>query len=1315
MKKFLHLLVLFIFIFNTFNLCPKEALSASRAWSFDSGTDYSFDSEKMEVSVGQAQLVDTDNWYNTGYKFRRSITIDNTGNANTLTNYQVNVVLTGENFDFSHAQTAGQDIRFTDSTGTALIPYMFDAYSSESESANVWVNVPEITALESETIYVYYGNDSATDLQSGADTFELFDDFASDLTWDPQGTVLQASEDFDENNVHEPIVIYDTDPQILTDQTNVFKMWHTSGWENSVMNYAESVDGVTWVRYSGNPILTGFGRSFVLKHDGTYYMYTEDATQELDLYTSEDGVNFVLTKNSAIPRGGSGAWDNTAIVNNHVWVEGANDWKMIYEASGGVNPWALGLATSSDGITWTKYESNPVIDETGARGGPFVTKIGSEYWMWVHGSTAGVLPTDLYRYHSTDLITWTQDPAGTVLARLTADEGAGGSVGQIADPFYMEHDGDVYLWNSASSDGSIQSAGQHIKLNIAHDITFADLVATNEDYNTIDDTIWNQVQSSGLRVSSGVLIMSKVANPLPALISKSYQLTNGILESRNRSTGAPFYSFSTFIRKETNTSVSAVPRNDTSIQAHRQRYDGYDNALLSAFTPFANSTSSNASAAWFYERITANGTTFSTKRYVDGSFGTLLTEVSGTKSDAILSGYIGFTPWGAGGNHEIDWVRVRQYTAVEPTATTGAEVSLYSTTSPSITPDVEMAIPFTSLADFSETATKNSGEIKYQLSNDAGTTWYWYNSGWTETVSGVAEANIATEIDTNIATFPKGEGSLLFKAYFVSNGGQLVQLDSVTVTPVFSVQYSAVENGTISGTTAQNVDYQESGSAVTATPNTGYHFTSWNDAVATASRTDNNITADSSFAASFAINTYTLTASAGANGSISDSGVSTVNYGTSKTYTITPATNYHVLDVLVDDVSVGAVTTYTFSNIASNHTIVASFTIDTYNITATAGENGAISPAGITNKNYGSNLTYTITPNFNYRVLDVFVDDVSVGAVDSYVFYNIGAVHTIRVTFSLISVGGQAFLLPLVNTLGQSSRFVDMGKMVDVGKVDVLGINFSGYINSGINFEISVSNVIGTEKHNLKIIDFDLFSKIITLQINSSPQIKKVKVLDSVKVDLNNDLIEDMEIKFLDIYINRADFSIVAIPFKTMTVVSGPTSTPMSGNSTKGLFCSADLKLNMVSAQVKELQKYLNDHGFVISAKGVGSRGNESSFFGKLTENALKNFQKTKNIKITGEFDVETRMAVGCLVEKQTSTVITNKKFPRNLSFGMRGNDVMELQKILKSSGYFKINVLTNYFGDITKIALVNLQKKLGLAKVTGVFDEDTKKAIKVD
>ncbi|KKT00610.1 MAG: hypothetical protein UV76_C0008G0021 [Candidatus Nomurabacteria bacterium GW2011_GWA2_43_15] len=72
----------------------------------------------------------------------------------------------------------------------------------------------------------------------------------------------------------------------------------------------------------------------------------------------------------------------------------------------------------------------------------------------------------------------------------------------------------------------------------------------------------------------------------------------------------------------------------------------------------------------------------------------------------------------------------------------------------------------------------------------------------------------------------------------------------------------------------------------------------------------------------------TITASAGANGSISPFGLVVVNDGNNQAFTITADSGYHIDDVLVDGSSVGALGTYVFTNVSANHTISVSFELD---------------------------------------------------------------------------------------------------------------------------------------------------------------------------------------------------------------------------------------------------------------------------------------------------------------------------------------------------------------------------------------------------
>ncbi len=63
----------------------------------------------------------------------------------------------------------------------------------------------------------------------------------------------------------------------------------------------------------------------------------------------------------------------------------------------------------------------------------------------------------------------------------------------------------------------------------------------------------------------------------------------------------------------------------------------------------------------------------------------------------------------------------------------------------------------------------------------------------------------------------------------------------------------------------------------------------------------------------------------------------------------------------------------------------------------------------------------------------------------------------------------------------------------------------------------------------------------------------------------------------------------------------------------------------------------------------------------------------------------------------------TAVNFSRNLGYGANGDDVTELQKMLMTNGYLKINVATKWFGPLTKSALIKWQAKNGIP-ATGFF-----------
>jgi mono/diheme cytochrome c family protein len=161
-----------------------------------------------------------------------------------------------------------------------------------------------------------------------------------------------------------------------------------------------------------------------------------------------------------------------------------------------------------------------------------------------------------------------------------------------------------------------------------------------------------------------------------------------------------------------------------------------------------------------------------------------------------------------------------------------------------------------------------------------------------------------------------------------------------------------------------------------------------------------DVIANHTISATFAQDSYTITAVADANGSITPSGTLTINGGASQAFTITPAAGFEVLSVIVDGANMGAVTTYTFTNVSASHTIDVYFKQITYTILTTAGAGGSISPVGPRTLNIGASVTFTMTPAAGYHINDVLVDGASVGSVATYTFTNVTANHTITATFA---------------------------------------------------------------------------------------------------------------------------------------------------------------------------------------------------------------------------------------------------------------------------------------------------------------------------
>ncbi len=224
-----------------------------------------------------------------------------------------------------------------------------------------------------------------------------------------------------------------------------------------------------WTDYAGNPVLVLSGGSYdprgVMQpsvfatneaYEMVYYNVNQTLkTSSLGIATSGDGISWTRPKTTPIVEpGGDGTWD-FAFVGCGPVISTDGTYRLYYHGFSDINSnWNVGLATSTDASTWTKSGS-PVLQGTsgwefqvGAGG---VVRIDSLYFMYYVGRNLPNYAIGLAT--SSDGTTWSKYAGNPILTATESWEGIG-----VSNPSVI-YDGGEFKMVYMNAGGSTTAFG----------------------------------------------------------------------------------------------------------------------------------------------------------------------------------------------------------------------------------------------------------------------------------------------------------------------------------------------------------------------------------------------------------------------------------------------------------------------------------------------------------------------------------------------------------------------------------------------------------------------------------------------------------------------------------------------------------------------------------------------------------------------------------------------------------------------------------------------------------------------------------------
>jgi predicted GH43/DUF377 family glycosyl hydrolase len=346
-------------------------------------------------------------------------------------------------------------------------------------------------------------------------------------------------------------------------ENDTFKMWYVAAGidHKGRVLYATSINGSTWTKYGSGAVIMDVDSAgawddtwldtpeIVHGPDGyLLYFYGDSVTNvqpnpqipttsNLGVATSLDGINWTrYSGNPILTKGDTASWENFWIESPAVlWDSATNQYMMWYS---GVNKnWIIqtGLATSPDGLNWTKYPGNPVITNGQPQSYddmwvavPSVIKRNNQFEMWYSSFNSVAAWDTIFICYATspDGINWTKFAGNPLLntftlpSDTTIDKGGPWACDVVYDPnannykmWYETSAGFCFATSNVTTDISnfipVKKNEIFIYPNPSSDVLTIENLSgyfSEGDYFELYDNLGKKIYSAALNKKSSVII-----------------------------------------------------------------------------------------------------------------------------------------------------------------------------------------------------------------------------------------------------------------------------------------------------------------------------------------------------------------------------------------------------------------------------------------------------------------------------------------------------------------------------------------------------------------------------------------------------------------------------------------------------------------------------------------------------------------------------------------------------------------------------------------------------------------------------------------